>query len=67
MVFVASLATVDRKSTRLNSSHDQNAYAVFCLKKKNDVAKDQSNNDNVYCGKGNATSLESLEDKYKTD
>src|SRR5206468_10959258 len=25
----------DRKSTRLNSSHDQISYAVFCLKKKN--------------------------------
>src|SRR2546421_4410263 len=24
----------DRKSTRLNSSHDQISYAVFCLKKK---------------------------------
>src|SRR2546428_10138028 len=27
-------AKVDRKSTRLNSSHDQISYAVFCLKKK---------------------------------
>src|SRR2546421_8229029 len=27
-------ATGDRKSTRLNSSHDQISYAVFCLKKK---------------------------------
>src|SRR2546428_9714796 len=27
--------TLDRKSTRLNSSHDQISYAVFCLKKKN--------------------------------
>src|SRR3989339_1707510 len=26
----------DRKSTRLNSSHDQISYAVFCLKKKVD-------------------------------
>src|SRR2546430_3387804 len=25
---------VDRKSTRLNSSHSQISYAVFCLKKK---------------------------------
>src|SRR5229473_7393431 len=31
----ASLAGRDRKSTRLNSSHDQISYAVFCLKKKN--------------------------------
>src|SRR2546421_1166119 len=27
-------AYLDRKSTRLNSSHDQISYAVFCLKKK---------------------------------
>src|SRR5690625_6133516 len=26
---------LDRKSTRLNSSHVANSYAVFCLKKKN--------------------------------
>src|SRR2546430_3833978 len=34
---VAELAVtvvVDRKSTRLNSSHSQISYAVFCLKKK---------------------------------
>src|SRR2546421_8381075 len=29
----------DRKSTRLNSSHDQISYAVFCLKKKSSVAE----------------------------
>src|SRR5688572_31882733 len=28
----------DRKSTRLNSSHSQISYAVFCLKKKNSVS-----------------------------
>src|SRR5688572_31274402 len=28
-------ASEDRKSTRLNSSHSQISYAVFCLKKKN--------------------------------
>src|SRR2546430_6246781 len=28
------LASGDRKSTRLNSSHSQISYAVFCLKKK---------------------------------
>src|SRR2546427_6116857 len=28
------LGEVDRKSTRLNSSHSQISYAVFCLKKK---------------------------------
>src|SRR5690606_40166980 len=29
-----NVMTVDRKSTRLNSSHVKNSYAVFCLKKK---------------------------------
>src|SRR2546421_6887454 len=32
-------AAKDRKSTRLNSSHDQISYAVFCLKKKNHQLK----------------------------
>src|SRR5690348_18079938 len=30
-------ATKDRKSTRLNSSHPSISYAVFCLKKKNNI------------------------------
>src|SRR5438874_3223264 len=30
----------DRKSTRLNSSHVEISYAVFCLKKKNDDHND---------------------------
>src|SRR5206468_6602325 len=30
----------DRKSTRLNSSHDQISYAVFCLKKKKTTTYD---------------------------
>src|SRR3712207_8010632 len=29
----------DRKSTRLNSSHANISYAVFCLKKKNQIRK----------------------------
>src|SRR2546427_6344982 len=29
-----ALTVADRKSTRLNSSHSQISYAVFCLKKK---------------------------------
>src|SRR5256884_5857509 len=30
---------IDRKSTRLNSSHGYISYAVFCLKKKNNQAQ----------------------------
>src|SRR2546430_13740712 len=32
--YTLTQATGDRKSTRLNSSHSQISYAVFCLKKK---------------------------------
>src|SRR3712207_8332842 len=33
-ILCAGLAALDRKSTRLNSSHANISYAVFCLKKK---------------------------------
>src|SRR2546430_13544102 len=33
-------AELDRKSTRLNSSHSQISYAVFCLKKKKEMRTD---------------------------
>src|SRR3712207_7347477 len=32
-----AVGVVDRKSTRLNSSHANISYAVFCLKKKNHI------------------------------
>src|SRR5438270_13623180 len=35
--------TRDRKSTRLNSSHSQISYAVFCLKKKKKKKKKKKN------------------------
>src|SRR6185436_16090542 len=35
----ANSSTSDRKSTRLNSSHQIISYAVFCLKKKNELLK----------------------------
>src|SRR5438874_4582776 len=35
----------DRKSTRLNSSHVEISYAVFCLKKKKKTCKQQSGPD----------------------
>src|SRR2546427_3167323 len=34
VAFRRNLSIEDRKSTRLNSSHSQISYAVFCLKKK---------------------------------
>src|SRR5204863_1386882 len=39
------LASPDRKSTRLNSSHVENSYAVFCLKKKKTVLLLRRNRD----------------------
>src|SRR2546421_8559824 len=37
----------DRKSTRLNSSHDQISYAVFCLKKKKKKQKQKQDTHNL--------------------
>src|SRR5438034_3465312 len=34
-----SKRNIDRKSTRLNSSHTVNSYAVFCLKKKTHIQR----------------------------
>src|SRR2546429_1703459 len=34
LIALAYVLTIDRKSTRLNSSHGYISYAVFCLKKK---------------------------------
>src|SRR3989449_3475489 len=39
---VAAPRVVDRKSTRLNSSHGYISYAVFCLKKKNNSVRGES-------------------------
>src|SRR2546430_7781927 len=38
-----ALDVQDRKSTRLNSSHSQISYAVFCLKKKTKIPRIQPN------------------------
>src|SRR5438105_12876967 len=35
--YTNTTTTTDRKSTRLNSSHEWISYAVFCLKKKNNT------------------------------
>src|SRR5438445_8957086 len=39
--------TEDRKSTRLNSSHANISYAVFCLKKKNKKKIKTKNKNNI--------------------
>src|SRR2546422_4588802 len=45
VALAVSSTTLDRKSTRLNSSHGYISYAVFCLKKKK---KNQAVNDQAY-------------------
>src|SRR2546427_5958522 len=42
-VLPTPIAGIDRKSTRLNSSHSQISYAVFCLKKKKKNKENQYN------------------------
>src|SRR2546422_4470870 len=44
---VEGMARLDRKSTRLNSSHGYISYAVFCLKKKNNLTTWLSKNPGV--------------------
>src|SRR5690348_18062144 len=43
VVEVPAVAHADRKSTRLNSSHPSISYAVFCLKKKKTIHRQQHN------------------------
>src|SRR3712207_8693012 len=38
VIEIRDMAHVDRKSTRLNSSHANISYAVFCLKKKKNTS-----------------------------
>src|SRR5258708_11487074 len=45
---IVSGSTLDRKSTRLNSSHQIISYAVFCLKKKKQKAVKYSNDTILY-------------------
>src|SRR2546422_2670487 len=41
---------IDRKSTRLNSSHGYISYAVFCLKKKKDEEESEGHNEQPLVG-----------------
>src|SRR5688572_31776125 len=50
---IADVAVEDRKSTRLNSSHSQISYAVFCLKKKKKMRK----SDFIYLARSSITGL----------
>src|SRR5205085_8588227 len=56
----------DRKSTRLNSSHSQISYAVFCLKKKKKKKTKKSNkkNNHYHLRQNNTQMLLSLYKYY---
>src|SRR3712207_7909263 len=41
------MASIDRKSTRLNSSHANISYAVFCLKKKQAAGDDKDQDSRI--------------------
>src|SRR3712207_7541818 len=45
VVAAISIALSDRKSTRLNSSHANISYAVFCLKKKENIERTHATED----------------------
>src|SRR3712207_7229910 len=47
-VLACCFPSPDRKSTRLNSSHANISYAVFCLKKKIDQCSNQTRNRMTY-------------------
>src|SRR5690348_4364121 len=55
----------DRKSTRLNSSHPSISYAVFCLKKKNQITEDQAKDE--YEKSEKSLSYQIIEGKLMTD
>src|SRR5947208_3786021 len=48
-------ATTDRKSTRLNSSHQIISYAVFCLKKKKKITYTKTSRDVGYTARTRTT------------
>src|SRR2546421_3889052 len=57
---------LDRKSTRLNSSHDQISYAVFCLKKKKKTEhfrKDKKNKTRKYSSEQRYCVVDSMKEK----
>src|SRR5205085_4806760 len=56
---------LDRKSTRLNSSHSQISYAVFCLKKKK-ITNILNETKKEFAGIQSATSLQNKKDQVYT-
>src|SRR2546430_3175671 len=55
----------DRKSTRLNSSHSQISYAVFCLKKKKKITAKHRSTKKLHVSQLHTTSYSALYFHYK--
>src|SRR2546430_13390341 len=45
---LAGVVRLDRKSTRLNSSHSQISYAVFCFKKKGSERRSELGDESIH-------------------
>src|SRR2546429_9797425 len=59
--------TLDRKSTRLNSSHGYISYAVFCLKKKRQRERDHQHGDDVGHQTENGSAQNTQRSRYRDD
>src|SRR2546430_6400607 len=57
-------AKSDRKSTRLNSSHSQISYAVFCLKKKKKMRSNTQTHSNTTSRHRTITSYRPTQPRY---
>src|SRR5260221_802603 len=55
-------SAIDRKSTRLNSSHTVISYAVFCLKKEEQTPLKQIHSDHRYDGELEREGLDGVSD-----
>src|SRR5438105_10385153 len=55
------LSVTDRKSTRLNSSHEWISYAVFCLKKKKNKANNEGKQEKK---KDNAETAQTSDERH---
>src|SRR5438309_5933354 len=58
-VITMRFSAIDRKSTRLNSSHSSISYAVFCLKKKNAGTPTEPLSDVIYARGAELTLVDS--------
>src|SRR5437667_5714839 len=61
LAILTGVGILDRKSTRLNSSHITNSYAVFCLKKKSsNTESDHQHNEHERDQRGQSEAADRL-------